>query len=83
MNSNKIDDARANTKTKRDRLLEAMPKNYVDQSRLCVIAIETFIREIVKLSATFTFSLPSISKQYRQQNMMMTSTALNETDQLQ
>jgi hypothetical protein len=27
-----------------------MPKNYVDQSRLCVIAIETFIREIGRLS---------------------------------
>jgi hypothetical protein len=53
MNSNNnksVADARANTKTKRDKLLQAMPKNYVDQSRLCVIAIETFIREIGKLS---------------------------------
>jgi hypothetical protein len=51
-NNNSIGDAQANTntKTKREKILQSMPKNYVDQSRLCAIAIETFIREIGKLS---------------------------------
>jgi hypothetical protein len=47
-----VDNAQASkkTKTKREKILQSMPKHYVDQSRLCVIAIETFIREIGKLS---------------------------------
>jgi hypothetical protein len=43
-------DSQAKTKTKREKILQSMPKNYVDQSRLCVIAIETIIIEIGILS---------------------------------